>query len=228
MGVLGLLTVPKYSTLALSAPTVRCISRYKHPWVLTTTASPSSLSSLAPSNIIIKIFVTLQFEATEMILKSKFWWLLSLIQSYWAVQSSTRAAQKFCSRCLACPHPLVIVANCAKLRYNISPYLWFSRWGSLPSIEWLRRKLPVPRNNRLLLSLSQVFCCQFNLWHHYYFYTATLATSSCFYSASSCLVLQFEARWLQQAIITSLFRSLPSSAWSAAVRTSPIPSFIVI
>ena len=176
----------------------------------------------------IKIFVTLQLGATEMILKSKLWWLLSLIQSYWAVQSSTRAAQKFCSRCLACPHPLVIVANCAKLRYNISPYLWFSRWGSLPSIEWLRRKLPVPRNNRLLLSLSQVFCCQFNLWHHYYFYTATLATSSCFYSASSCLVLQFEARWLQQAIITSLFRSLPSSAWSAAVRTSPIPSFIVI
>ena len=73
----------------------------------------------------IKIFVTLQFEATEMILKSKFWWLWSLIQSHWAVQSSARAAQKFCSRCLACPHPLVIVANCAKLRYDISPYLWF-------------------------------------------------------------------------------------------------------
>ena len=55
-----------------------------------------------------------------------------------------------------------------------------------------------------------------------------LATLSCFYSASSCLMLQLETRWLQQAIITSLFRSLPSSDWSAAVRTSPIPSFIVI
>ena len=109
-----------------------------------------------------------------MILKSKFWWLLSLIQSYWAVESSTRAAQKFCSRCLACPHPLVIVANCAKLRYDTSPYLWFSLWGPLPSIERLRRKLPVPRNNRPLLSLSQVFRCQFNLWHHCYFYTAIL------------------------------------------------------
>ena len=73
----------------------------------------------------VKIFVTLQFEATEMILKSKFWWLWSFIQSYWSVQSSARAAQKSCSRCLACPHPLVIVANCAKLRYDISPYLWF-------------------------------------------------------------------------------------------------------
>ena len=41
------------------------------------------------------------------------------------MQSSAGAAQKFCSRCLACPHPLVIVANCAKLRYDISPYLWF-------------------------------------------------------------------------------------------------------
>ena len=94
----------------------------------------------------IKIFVTLQLGATEMILKSKFWWLLSLIQSYWAVQSSTRAAQKFCSRCLACPHPLVIVANCAKLRYNISPYLWFSRWGSLPSTEKIScpQKQPTP------------------------------------------------------------------------------------
>ena len=55
-----------------------------------------------------------------------------------------------------------------------------------------------------------------------------LATLSCFYLASSRLMLQLETRWLQQAIITSLFRSLPSSDWSPAVRTFPIPSFIVI
>ena len=40
MGVLGLLILSKYSILGLSAPTVQCMSRYKHPWVaLTTTAS---------------------------------------------------------------------------------------------------------------------------------------------------------------------------------------------
>ena len=91
-----------------------------------------------------------------------------------------------------------------------------------------KKKCLTPETTALLLSLFQVFRCQFNLWHPCYFYTAILATLSWFYSTSSCLMLQLETRWLQQAIITSLFRSLPSSAWSAAVRTSPIPSFIVI
>ncbi len=136
----------------------------------------------------IKIFVTLQLGATEMILKSKF--CISLIQSYWAVQSSTRAAQKFCSRCLACPHPLVIVANCAKLRYDTSPYLWFSLWGPLPSIEWLRRKLPDPRKQPTLSifvpgislpiqSLASLLSLYGNFWQHYHASTPQAAASCC-------------------------------------------------
>ena len=127
----------------------------------------------------IKIFVTLQLGATEMILKSKFWWLLSLIQSYWAVQSSTRAAQKFCSRCLACPHPLVIVANCAKLRYDTSPYLWFFPVRSATIYREIKKKIACPQKQPTpsifvpgislpIHSLASLLFLYGNSWQHYH------------------------------------------------------------
>ena len=61
------------------------------------------------------------------------------------MQSSTRAAQKFCSRCLACPHPLVIVANCARLRYDTSPYLWFFPVRSATIYRVIKKKIACPQ-----------------------------------------------------------------------------------
>ena len=206
MGVLGLPITPKYSILALSAPTVQCISRYKHPWVLTTTALHHHYQAwchpVEYKNICNSSIWSYRSDSYIQILMT-----LISYTIYWAVQSGARAAKSSAQDgfwpVLTLWTSLPILA---KIHYHISTLFMVYRQGPLPFIEWLRRKMPVPGINRPLLSLSEAFHCQFNLRLIIMFYRATLplATLLCFYSASSGLMLQLRDKWFQRAIIKDI------------------------